>query len=270
MFGGTFTYDFLVYALLAGSGIACIAGPLGSIMIWQRMANFGDALAHATLLGLTLSLLFHVNIYCGLVGTSLLAAVFLSLSTHQKSLDHDTLLVIMAQTALAAGLIVASTLQERGIRVDLLSYLYGDILAIQKSDLWVIGCTVVIALFLLMRIWRNALAITLQEDLAKVEGIPIQRTKVKIVLLMALVFAIAVKLIGVLLITTLFIIPAAAARQLAKSPEQMAILASIIGVIANCGGIMASYAWDIPTGPSIVVSATFIFIGLYTYKIIRS
>lgn len=270
MFGGTFTHDFLIYALLAGSGIACIAGPLGSIMIWQRMASFGDALAHATLLGLTLSLLFHVNIYCGLVGTSLLVAVFLSLSTHQKNLDHDTLLVIMAQTALAAGLIVASTLQERGIRVDLLSYLYGDILAIQQSDLWVIGCTVIVALLLLKRIWHNALAITLQEDLAKVEGVPIQRTKVSIVLLMALVFAIAVKLIGVLLITTLFIIPAAAARQLARSPEQMALSASIIGIIASCGGIMASHAWDIPTGPSIVITATLIFTGLYTYKIIRT
>ncbi|MEY3182269.1 MAG: zinc transporter permease subunit ZnuB [Pseudomonadota bacterium] len=267
MLNGLFTYDFLIYALLAGSGIACIAGPLGSIMIWQRMANFGDALAHATLLGLTLSLLFHFNIYLGLVGTSLLIAIFLSLSTHQKSLDHDTLLVIVAQTTLAAGLIVASGLQEQGVRVDLLSYLYGDILAIQKSDLWVIGGTVFIALCLLKTVWHNALTITLQEDLAKVEGISIPRTKVSIVLLMALVFAIAVKLIGVLLITTLFVVPAAAARQLAKSPEQMAVLASIIGIVANCGGIMASYVLDIPTGPSIVITATLIFVGLYAFKI---
>jgi zinc transport system permease protein len=262
--------DFLIYALLAGSGIACIAGPLGSVMIWQRMANFGDALAHATLLGLTLSLLFQVNIYCGLVGTSLLVAVVLSLSTHQKMLDHDTLLVIIAQTTLAIGLIIASILQEQGTRVDLLGYLYGDILAIQKKDLWVIGITVIAALLLLKKIWHNALAITLQEDLAKVEGVPIQSTKIRIILLMAFIFAIAVKLIGVLLITTLFIIPAAAARQWAKNPEQMAALASIIGVIANCGGILTSYALDIPTGPTIVVTATGIFFILYVWRLLRN
>lgn len=261
--------DFLVRALLAGAGIACIAGPLGSIMVWRRMANFGDTLAHATLLGLSLSLWFQINLYYGLFGTSLLVAFMLTVFSRQKLLANDTVLAIMAHTTLAIGLILASLLQQhQGLRVDLLSYLYGDILAVNTTDLGLILLFSVFAFIVIVKIWNAVISLTLQEDLAQIEGVPVHRLKLLIVLLMALVFAVAVKLVGVLLITALFIIPAAAARQMAKSPEQMALWASGIGVLSVCGGIGSSSYWDIPTGPAIVVVSAVLFLGFYLKKLV--
>lgn len=251
--------DFMTKAILAGAGIALVAGPLGSIIVWRRMANFGDALAHSTLLGLCFSLLFNIHVYIGLTGICVVVACVLALFSRQRRLGNDTILSILAYATLAVGLIVATVL--KGIRVDLLGYLYGDILAVNPSDLWWICGVDTIVLLVLIKIWNPILSIIVQEDLAKVEGISVSLVHWTLVLLMAIVFAVAMKLVGILLITALLIIPASAARQLAKTPEQMAILASLIGILATYLGIQCSFYWDWPAGPAIVVVAMLFFVA---------
>ena len=144
--------DFMMRAMIAGSGIALVAGPLGSIIVWRRMANFGDALAHSTLLGLCFSLLFNIHIYIGVTSVCILVAALLAMLARERQLANDTLLSILAYTTLAVGLIVATALE--GIRIDLLGYLYGDILAVNNSDLIWIYCVAVFALLILFKIWR--------------------------------------------------------------------------------------------------------------------
>lgn len=249
--------DFLMKSTFAGMGVALIAGPLGSIIVWRRMANFGDALAHSTLLGLCFALLLDIHVYIGLTSSCIVVACLLALLSRQQQLTNDTILCMLAYTMLAIGLILATLLQD--VRVDLLGYLYGDILAVSNTDLvWIYSINVIVFLTL-AKSWRQILSMTVHEDLAKVEGVCVTKFKWILIILMAIVFAVAMKLVGILLITALLIIPASSARQIAKTPEQMAAFASLIGATAVCLGIVLSTAWDWPAGPAIVVVAMAIF-----------
>ena len=245
--------DFLIRALLASIGVVLLAGPLGCFIVWRRMAYFGDSLAHSALLGIALGLLLGVNPTLGVVAGSALLAVALLLMQHQRRLASDTLLGLMAHSGLALGLVVLSFFET--VRVDLMSYLFGDILAVTTVDLlWIYGIGAA-ALLVLAGIWRPLLAITVHEDLARAEGVRVWPVRLAFVLLIAIVIAIAMKIVGILLI-----IPAAAARRFARNPEQMAVFAVVVGILAAVGGLAGSLAWDTPSGPSVVVAALALFL----------
>lgn len=245
--------DFLLNALLAGLALALVAGPLGSFVVWRRMAYFGDTLAHAALLGVALGFLLDVSPTLAVtVGCVLLALLLVALQQRQP-LASDTLLGILAHSTLSLGLVTVSLLDE--VRVDLMAYLFGDLLAVGPGDLlWIVaGSALVLAL--LAWLWRPLLAITVHEELARVEGLPVAAIRLALMLLIAIVIAVAMKIVGVLLITSLLIIPAAAAQRHACTPEQMAGGASVLGLLAVCAGLALSWYQDTPAGPSIVVSA---------------
>ncbi|OMH39479.1 zinc ABC transporter permease subunit ZnuB [Motiliproteus sp. MSK22-1] len=250
--------DFLLKALLGGIGVAIIAGPLGSFVVWRRMAYFGDTLAHSALLGVALGILFDLNLNLAVVMCCVLLALLLVSLQRKRIIATDTLLGIMAHSSLSLGLVAISFLPD--VRIDLMSYLFGDLLAISKEDLfWIYGGGMLV-LTLLAILWNPLLAFTVNEDLARVEGIPINLVRLALMLLVGIVIAVAMKIVGVLLITSLLIIPAAAARRLSKTPEQMAFFASLIGCISVCLGLWGSYQWDTPAGPSVVVSAALLFV----------
>lgn len=249
--------DFLLFSLLAGIAVALVAGPLGAFAVWRRMAYFGDTLAHSALLGVTFGLLLDINLNLAIALGCLLLALILVGLQHNRVLATDTLLGILSHSTLALGLVCVSISSEN--RIDLLAYLFGDILAVTPGDvlgMWIISLAVLAALIWL---WRPLLAITVHEELARVEGVAVAPVRTALMLLMALVIAIAMKVVGVLLITALLIIPAAASRRLTKTPEHMAATASALGMIAVISGLSASYWWDTPAGPAIVLSATLIF-----------
>lgn len=249
--------DFLVYALLAGLGVALVAGPLGSFAVWRRMAYFGDTLAHSALLGVTFGLLLDINLNIAVALGCLLLALLLVMLQQNRFLATDTLLGILSHSTLALGLVTVSLFSDS--RIDLMAYLFGDILSANLTDIttiWVISLTVI---GMLLWMWRPLLAITVHEELAQVEGVRVTAVRTGLMLLMALVIAIAMKVVGVLLITALLIIPAAASRRLTHTPEQMAVVASLLGCAAVGMGLMASFLWDSPAGPSIVLAATSLF-----------
>jgi len=257
--------DFVLRAGLAGIGLALLVGPLGTIIVWRRMAYFGDTLAHSALLGIGLGFLLGVEPGLGILATGLAMAILLTgLERRRAELSRDTILGILAHGSLSLGLIVIA-FQER-LRVDLVSYLFGDILAVDTTDLaWIYGGGVV-ALGLLALIWRPVLLATISPELAEVEGVKVRRVQLLLALLMAAVVALAMKLIGILLVTSLLIIPAAAARQIAHTPEQMAVLAGLIAALAAIGGLQASLLWDLPSGPAIVVAALVLFAGASIWR----
>jgi zinc transport system permease protein len=250
--------DFLLYALLAGLALALVAGPLGSFVVWRRMAYFGDTLSHAALLGVALGFLLDVSPAIAVTVGCLLLAVLLVTLQQRQPLASDTLLGILAPSTLSLGLVVLSFMHE--VRIDLMAYLFGDLLAISPGDLaWILGGSAA-ALVVLLAMWRPLLAITVHEELAKVEGLPVASLRLTLMLLIAVVIAVAMKIVGVLLITSLLIIPAAAAQRHARSPEQMAVGASLLGMLAVCGGLALSWFKDTPAGPSIVVTAAALFL----------
>ncbi|MBL8630810.1 MAG: metal ABC transporter permease [Rhodospirillaceae bacterium] len=250
--------NFILRALVAGIGIALIAGPLGCFIVWRRMAYFGDTLSHAALLGVAAGFALGVSPIAGVIMTCIaIGAVLLGVQS-QSRVPTDTLLGILSHTALSFGLIALSFMDT--VRVDLMGYLFGDILAVTTADIaWIYAGAVVILSGLLM-IWRPLVALTIHADLAVAEGVPAHRIRIIFMLLIALTVALAMKIVGVLLISALLLIPTAAARRCASSPEQMALATVGLGVFAVTGGLYASLMWDLPSGPGIVAAATVIFV----------
>lgn len=249
--------DFMVRAALAGVGVALAAAPLGCFVVWRRMAYFGDATAHAALLGVALALAFDGPIMLGVLAISLLVAIMVS-TLSGRGLGEDTLLGVLAHTMLALGLLAVSLMS--GVRMDLMAYLIGDILAVSKADVGLIWAGTACVLALLIWRWQALLSVTLNPDLATASGINARREQLVLTLALAVVVAVAIKVIGALLISALLIIPAAAARPLSRTPEGMALLAACIGVFAALGGLNAAFQWDTQTGPTIVSIAAAAFV----------
>ena len=256
--GAAMIDDFFVRALLAGIGLALMAGPLGCFVIWKRMAYFGDTLSHGALLGVALGLLFELHLESSVFLVCSLIAVTLFLLQRRASISSDALLGILAHASLAIGLVVLSLMTW--IRVDLMGLLFGDILAVSHHDLTVIAGTLVITGALLSLTWRSLFAATVSRELAEAEGLNPLRAEIIFMLLIASVIAVAIKIVGVLLITSLLIIPAATARRISLSPGQMMLVSSIIGVLAVSLGLTGSLNLDTPSGPSIVVASVGLFL----------
>lgn len=256
--------DFLVLAIMAGVGVAIVAGPLGAFTVWRRMAYFGDTLAHSALLGISLGLLLEINVNLGIVVTCGIIAIVLSALQNKTRLAVDSLLGILSHTSLALGLVVISFFSDT--RVDIYSYLFGDLLTVTTSEVVMIYIVSVVSLALLLYFWRSLLIIAIDEELAKVEGKPVEFLRLLLMLLMAVVIAVAMKVVGVLLITSLLVIPAAASRRLSSSPEAMAFIAAVIAVLSVVLGLAASWFVDSPAGPSIVLGAALFFGLSYFWK----
>ena len=256
--GAAMLDDFFTRALLAGIGVAAVAGPLGCFIVWRRMAYFGDTMSHSALLGVAVSLLLSLNIVIGVFAVAALVSVALVVLQRRRALSSDSLLGILSHSTLALGLVMVAAMSW--VRIDLMGLLFGDILAVSKLDLAVVygGGTLVLGALIYM--WRPLLAGTVSDEVAEAEGLSPQVSQFAFMLLMAAVIAIAMRIVGVLLITSLLIIPAATARRFAATPEQMAVIAAGVGVLAAVGGLFGSLNYDTPSGPSIVVAALVIFL----------
>ena len=250
--------DFFIRAIVGGIGVAVVAGPLGCFVIWRRLAYFGDTLSHSALLGVALALLLELNITFTVFCISVVVAMLLMLLQRRASLSSDALLGLLAHSALAVGLVVLAFMTW--VRVDLMGFLFGDILAITRADLMMIWCGGIAVLIALIKIWRPLFAATVSYELATAEGTRPDFANIVFTVLLAAVIAVSMKIVGVLLITALLVIPAAAARRFSKSPEQMALIAIIIGVFSVWLGLSGSLEFDTPAGPSIVVAALSFFI----------
>jgi zinc transport system permease protein len=254
--------NFLLRAGLAGVGLALATGPLGALVVWRRMAYFGDATSHAAILGVALALALNMPTGFGTLIVALaMAGLVSTLATRGWAMD--TTLGVLAHSALAFGLVAVSFLP--GVRVDLNALLFGDILAVSRIDLALVWGGALLVLALLVWRWQALLTATLSEDLAHAAGVNPDRERLVLTLALAVVVAVAIKIVGALLIAALLIIPAASARGLARSPEAMAIWASVIGAGSSLGGLQMSLALDSPAGPSIITVAALAFTGSVLY-----
>ena len=250
--------DFFTRAMIAGIGVAIVAAPLGCFVVWRRLAYFGDTLSHAALLGVALAFLFEVNITLAVFVVCAAVAIALLLLQRRATLSSDSLLGLLAHSSLALGLVVLAFMTW--IRMDLMGFLFGDILAVSKTDIATIYIGGAAVLVVIVLIWRSLFAATVNRELAEAEGMRPDRSNMVFMLLMATVIAISMKIVGVLLITALLIIPAAAARRFSNGPEQMAVIAGVIGIASIISGLYGSLTWDTPSGPSIVVAALVFFL----------
>ncbi|MBI3674222.1 MAG: metal ABC transporter permease [Rhizobiales bacterium] len=249
---------FFQRAILAGLGIALVAGPVGCFIVWRRMAYFGETLANSGLFGVGLGLILGVSLTLGAVVVAVATALLLLVLRKQRALATDTLLGILSHTALALGLITVGLVT--GAASNNMELLFGDILTVTTTDVMIVWGGAILVLAMLTFLWRDLIAISVHEELARAEGVQVERVELGFILLSALRTAISMKIVGLLLVTALLVIPAAAARRLAATPERMAVVAAMIAGLAVLGGLALSATANTISGPSVVLAAGLLFV----------
>mgnify|MGYP001310347748 FL=1 len=250
--------DFFIRALVAGVGIAIVVGPLGCFVIWRRLSYFGDTLSHSALLGVTLAYSFSLNISLSVFIISAVVALLLINLQKRTKLAGDSLLGLLAHSTLAIGLVLIGFLSY--IRFDLMGLLFGDILAVTIEDIALVWVGGFVILGILYFIWKSLFSATVNYDLSAAEGMKPQVSNFIFTLLLAGVIALSIKMIGALLITGLLLIPAATARNISNSPNQMVFLATLVGIISVIAGLFTSLELNTSSGPTIIVVALILFI----------
>ncbi len=247
----------LLRALISGLSLALIAAPLGSVIVWRRTAFFGDALAHAAVLGASLALILNISVAWGVLAIAVVIAMAMHVARPSGKLPEDALLGILAHGALAAGLVIAALFLPAG--QDVMALLFGDILAVSPWQTWLVPLFVLLAMVLLAMVWRSLLMACVHEEMAIAEGFDPIRARLVHGLLLAVALALALPLVGALLFTALLVVPPAAARALARSPEGMVALSVLVGSFSVMLGLWGAWRWDAPPGPAIVLAALSLF-----------
>lgn len=251
-------FDILLPAWLAGILLAFITAPLGAFVVWRKMAYFGDTLSHSALLGVALGIFLELDPYIAVIVMTIILALTLVWLEHKTNYSIDTVLGIIAHVSLSLGVITISLLDN--VRVDLMSYLFGDLLAIDYNDVLFIGIGVLVIAIIVKLFWQKLLSITISPELAQIEGLDVARLRLLLMILTALTIALSMKFVGALIITSLLIIPSATARLLAKTPESMVGYAIGLTMIAVTGGLALSWWKNTPAGPSVVICAGSLFL----------
>lgn len=258
-----FLDHFMIRALIAGLFLSALCGPMGSLVLWQRMGFLGDTLAHAALLGISVAAFFSISLYAGVLITTILIALALSQVRKKSSYGSSTWLAITTQATLAIGMIGLSLSPQKS---NLTAFLFGDLLALSLFDLALLAIITPIVIGILIGVWNSLLKTILHEDIAAAEGVSVRRVHLIFILTLAISIAIASRLVGVLMITSLLIIPASAAKMISTTPEQMAFRAGLLSAVSVVGGWGVSWVMNLPPSPSITCVAVILLFGLFFIK----
>ncbi|MCU4136911.1 zinc ABC transporter permease subunit ZnuB [Buchnera aphidicola (Sitobion miscanthi)] len=250
-------FELILPGWLAGVILSLTTGPLGSFIVWRRMSSFGDTLSHSSLLGIAISIAFNIHSFYALFFLMILIAIILACLEELLSMSLETILSIVSHSSLSLGIVLISLMSSKK-KVDVTNYLFGDLLSVTKLDLLIISISSMIIVSILLFRWNSILSATINEELAKIDGINIFYARLTIMLMTAFTIAIAIKFVGALLITSLLIIPPATAQHFSGSPEKMVFIAIIVSIISVTGGILLSIFYNTPASPSIVLCSSFL------------
>ncbi|KAE9517600.1 High-affinity zinc uptake system membrane protein ZnuB [Candidatus Liberibacter asiaticus] len=256
--------EFFIRALFSGIGIVLSTGPLGCFIIWQRIAYFGDTIAHSALLGVALSLIFQLPLTICIFMIATLTSLVLLQIQKNEALSSDAILGVITHSTISLALVILSFM--KWVNTDLTSFLFGDILAVNTTDILLIWGIGFLNIMILFKIWKPLLATTVNYELAKAEGMQPEKIKLIFIMITSLMISVSIKFIGITLITSLLILPTVTARRFSTSPENMAILATIIGILGIIIGLYGSLIFDTPSGPSIIITSLVLVIVSFCYK----
>lgn len=247
------TEPFMQRALLAALLLAPLCALLGVFVTARRLAFFSDTISHGALAGVALGFWWGMtDPTLPMVGFSLLVAVVVLWLKENTELLTDTILAVLLSGSVSFGIILLSLL--KGYRGEIQRYLFGDILAIGTTEVqWAVVLFVVIGGGVLLNLSSLAL-LTASEEVAHVCGVPVRRLNYVFVLTLTIVVAMSIRLLGIILVTSLLVIPPAAARALSRNFRQQIVLSILVGLAGGFGGVMLSYQLDAPCGPTIVLT----------------
>jgi ABC-type Mn2+/Zn2+ transport system permease subunit len=252
------SYTFMQRALLASIFIGSISAVIGVYVVLRGLSFIGAGIAHASFGGVALGFLLGINPVLTAVVFCLLAAWGIAWTSQRAEVKEDTAIGIFFAATMALGILFIGLMKD--YNVDLFGYLFGSVLSVTQADLWLSGLLGAGVLLTVGLFFKELLFITFDPEMARVSGLPAGTLYVLLLSLMALTIVLSIKVVGIILVSALIVIPAAAAYQLTEDFWQMMILAVIIGNVSAIVGLFLSYGFDTASGATIVLTATTVFL----------
>ena len=256
------SYEFMRYALVAAIFTGLAAPAIGTFLVQRRLALLGDGLGHVALTGVALGLITNVAPILTAVAVAIVGAVLIELLRMYGRTSADVALAMLFYGGLAGGVLLTS-LADESIN-SLNAYLFGAITTVSTTDLVVVGILGVVVIALSLGLSPQLFAVCQDEEHAKVSGVPTRAYSILIAVLAAVTITVAMKTVGLLLVSALMVVPVAASQQLTRSFRTTHVLAMAIGLFAAVGGLFGSYQLDTPPGPTIVMIALIVFAAAAT------
>jgi ABC-type Mn2+/Zn2+ transport system permease subunit len=251
------TYPFIQRALMASIMVGILCPFVGNFVVLRRMSFFSDAISHSAFAGIAVGAVLGIDLSISSVAVAILIALLIAYLSEKTNLSHDTVIGIAFSGAIATGMLIIGSL--KGYRADLFAFLFGDILAITNIDLMLILITGLLTIAILLTFLKPFLQITFNRDLARVEGINVRLFEYLLFLIIAVVITVSLKIIGIILVTSLLIVPAASAKNIASSMKKLFVLSCAFGVISGVVGLIASVFLNTSSGATIVLVSIGIF-----------
>ncbi len=249
------TYSFLQHALLAGILVSIASGIIGSLIVVNRMVFLAGGIAHASYGGIGLALFFSLPIFFGATIFSVVVAILIAFITIKNKEHIDTIIGLIWAVGMAIGIVFID--KTSGYKADLLSYLFGSILAVSKSDIYYMSAILAIILFVVTLFYRKLLAVSFDIEYAKLLGINTKFYYTLILVLSSLTIVIAIKVVGLILVIALLTIPTFIANRLSSSLALMMIISALLSTVFTIVGLYISYSFDITSGASIILVGAF-------------
>ncbi|MBX0359492.1 metal ABC transporter permease [Halobacillus sp. Nhm2S1] len=256
-------YGFLQKALLTSIMVGVICGVVGCFIILRGMALMGDAISHAVLPGVAISYMFGINFFFGAVFSGVITAIAIGFVTQNSRIKHDTSIGIMFTAAFAAGIIIITMLKSS---TDLYHILFGNVLAVRASDMWItlgIGVVILAAVYLF---YKELLVTSFDETMGAAYGLPVRLIHYFLMTLLTMGTVASLQTVGIVLVVAMLITPAAAAYLLTDRLWVMIFLASGIGILSSVIGLYFSFTYNLASGATIVMAATAIFILTFLFS----
>ena len=251
------SYPFIQRALLASIIVGILCPFVGNFVVLRKMSFFSDAISHSAFAGLAAGILLGIDLSLSSIAVAILISLLIAFLSEKTTLSHDTIIGIAFSGAIATGMLIIGRL--KGYRADIFTFLFGDILAITKTDILLIFVISIFTITILLAFLKPFLQITFNRDLAKVEGINVRFFEYLLFFIIAIVVTVSLKIIGIILVTSLLIVPAAAAKNIASSLKQLFSLSCIFGVVSGIIGLTGSVYLNTASGPTIVLVSIVIF-----------
>lgn len=259
-----FQYSFITRGFEAGIIIAIIAPFIGIFLVLRRYSLIADTLSHVSLAGVAVGLLLNINPIITAIASTVISSVFIEKLRTSKKIYGESALAIFLSGSLGLAIVLISF--AHGFNVDIFNYLFGSILTVKQSDIYVIGFLGTIVMALLIMFYKELVYITFDEEAAKVSGVPTRFFNILLITLTALTVSLAIPIIGILLISALIVIPVVTALQFKRSFKQTIVIAELSSLLSVILGIFMAFYFNLPTGGTIVLVAILIFFLVFIFK----
>ncbi|QFT87415.1 Manganese transport system membrane protein MntB [Bacillus sp. THAF10] len=256
-------YGFLQKALLTSIMVGIICGVIGCFIILRGMALMGDAISHAVLPGVAISYILGINFFFGAVFTGIITAIAIGFVSQNSRIKHDTSIGIMFTAMFAAGIIIITMLKSS---TDLYHILFGNVLAVRPSDMWITLGTGLFVLTAVYLFYKELLVTSFDSTMAAAYGLPVRLIHYFLMALLTMVTVASLQTVGIVLVVAMLITPAAAAYLLTDRLWVMIFIAAGIGVISSVVGLYFSFTYNLASGATIVISATAIFALVFLFS----